>query len=49
MSDLVQINQWWPKKVKEELQKLWPKKYNSLTAATLDAVRKLIKELKEEA
>ena len=47
MSGKVAVTQWWPKQVKEKFDSLWHKRYNSCTAATIDAVCKLIKELEE--
>lgn len=43
----VSVTQWWPEAVKTRFDELWDKRYNSCTAATIDAVCKLIKELEE--
>ena len=47
MGDTRPIYQNWPCKLIEEFDKVWPRRYSNRREATLDAVRKLIDDLKE--
>jgi len=47
MSDTYQIYQNWPRELVEDFDKAWKGRYSNRKEATLDAVRKLIAELKE--
>jgi len=46
-SDTRQIYQNWPVKLLQEFDQVWKGRYRNRTEATLDAVRKLIAQLKE--
>jgi len=46
-SDTQQVKTIFPSELLAELDKVWPKRYRSRHAAIMDAVRKLIDELKE--
>jgi len=47
MSDTKQLYQNWPAKLLKEFDECWKGRYRNRTEATMDAVRKLIAELKE--
>jgi len=47
MGDTFQIFQNWPRELVVEFDKAWKGRYSNRKEATLDAVRKLIDELKE--
>jgi len=47
MSNTHQIYQNWPVKLLQEFDEAWKGRYRNRTEATMDAVRKLIAQLKE--